>query len=74
MGVEIYEGDIINFEGEGEYGEVKWIEDHWGYGLHWPKIEVEDQEFSLCGWIENKGIPFSIAGNIYENPELINQK
>lgn len=77
-GVEIFEGDIFEFEGRNEVmqGEV-FKEDcifRITYGYKNPE-ECKRKDYFLTATLENgtcKSI--SIIGNIYENPELCNEK
>ena len=58
-GVEIYEGDIVQHEFEGEYGpyEHRDTVDYYGCAF-----------YPVC---EKPGSEFKVIGNIYQNPELL---
>jgi len=72
-GVDIYEGDIIKFDGENELGEIKWTEDClWGYGLYWKNQGIQDHIQPIAGWVTDGTIEFEVIGNIYQSPELLN--
>lgn len=65
-GVDIYEGDIINVEYEGEYFYrrlIKWDEDYAAFFLR-------ETGFVFCKENESH---FEIIGNIHENQELIGE-
>ena len=58
-GNEIYEGDVIRHEFEGEYGPYE----------HRDTVEYHEGAFyPIC---EKPGNEFEVIGNIYENPELL---
>ncbi len=74
-GIEIYEGDIV----EGEKG---WYIRKGELALHKKKYEVKWDKIGWQPWVGNtqptKSMGFvrpwwEVVGNIYENPELINQ-
>lgn len=71
-GVEMYEGDIV-------YGAVYWLERYkpavvtfrnGSFGLIWHRGEVEEFNpfTSMCN------VEYEVVGNIYENPELMEEK
>ncbi len=62
-GVEIYEGDIVVIEGE--IWTVKWEEQRAGFA-------IEHEQYGFDG-MDDSVFYFEIIGNIYENPELLEQ-
>lgn len=78
-GVEIYEGDICKIEimpaeqFNLKYGfaicVVEWSERFTGFSF---KIKINKTTNDSEGWTMNNADAFEVIGNIYENPELIN--
>ncbi len=74
-GKEIYEGDILKVN-SCIFGFVEWHED--GYFFINDSvvgIKNEGNRYTplgeMIGFFNNKGIDFSVIGNIHDNPELI---
>jgi uncharacterized phage protein (TIGR01671 family) len=68
-GKEIYEGDIIEFDlidGQKEFGVVRFSED----GFWTSQLEGFQEEL-LSDEINSSAYDWKVAGNIYENPELV---
>ena len=64
-GKEIYEGDIVKYEGS--VAVIIWREKASEFGVRWLDCGVED-EFDY--WNTCRG-PAEVIGNIHENPELL---
>ncbi|MBE9515945.1 MAG: hypothetical protein IME93_03090 [Proteobacteria bacterium] len=62
-GAEIYEGDVLEEE-EGYYFEVVWDES-------WAKFKIQHRTISIQYPEWNRGKKMKVIGNIYENPELL---
>ena len=71
-GIEMYEGDIV-------YGAVHWLERYnpavvafrnGSFGLLWHRGDIEefDPFTSICN------VEYEVVGNIYDNPELMEEK
>lgn len=64
-GVEIYEGDILEYTDDGEIIGI--------YEVYWDDMLIGWQlRYKECSsWIKQFEYQFRIVGNIYENPELL---
>jgi len=67
-GTEIYEGDVVKVEGDGEIYRVKWI--HSGFGL---EPRYNSPRYPVLGNVELRK-KIEVIGNIHENPELLEEK
>ena len=85
-GVEIYEGDIVNFQHIDDYGYMTNVFQNGFYrgvvkwGEHYPAFDIFDiKDNSTFGFDCNifsmeSDIVIEVIGNIYENKELLNTK
>lgn len=72
-GKEIYEGDVLTYD-ERITGFVKYI--GCSFIIEWVGIDTYSDLLGWDNWRSGKtsdGSKYEIIGNIYENPELINQ-
>ena len=67
-GTEIYEGDIVKVEGDGEIYRVKWIRS--GFGL---EPRYNSPRYPVLGNVELRK-KIEVVSNIHENPELLEEK
>ena len=67
-GTEIYEGDVVKVEGDGEIYRVEWIRS--GFGL---EPRYNSPRYPVLGNVELRK-KIEVIGNIHENPELLEEK
>lgn len=67
-GTEIYEGDIVKVEGDGEIYRVEWI--YSGFGL---EPRYNSPRYPVLGNVELRR-KIEVIGNIHENPGLLEEK
>ena len=70
-GKEIYEGDIVSFIGYKEHYEIKYCISAYDNILAFHPIDKYGEHIEHCygGWDSTE---CEVTGNIYENPELLN--
>lgn len=81
-GKEIYEGDIVHNGYGGPYYTRKmivcWLDYHAGWSLATDIKNIGDWAIKMEGQLSNGAQPrfssYKIIGNIYENPELLEEK
>ena len=67
-GAEIYEGDVVKVEGDGEIYRVEWI--YSGFGL---EPRYNSPRYPILGNVKLRK-KIEVIGNIHENPELLEEK
>ncbi|QHU90459.1 hypothetical protein GWK74_02930 [Candidatus Saccharibacteria bacterium oral taxon 488] len=67
-GKEIYEGDVVKVEGDGEIYRVEWIRS--GFGL---EPRYNSPRYPVLGNVELRK-KIEVIGNIHENPELLEEE
>lgn len=67
-GTEIYEGDIVKVEGDGEIYRVEWINS--GFGL---EPRYNSPLYPILGNVKLRK-KIEVIGNVHENPELVEEK
>ena len=67
-GTEIYEGDVVKVEGDGEIYRVEWI--YSGFGL---EPRYNSPHYPILGNVKLRK-KIEVIGNIHENPELLERK
>lgn len=67
-GTEIYEGDIVKVEGDGEIYRVEWIRS--GFGL---EPRYNSPRYPVLGNVELRK-KIEVIGNIHKDPELLEEK
>lgn len=70
----MYEGDIIKFEGEWEYGVIEYDSWAYGYRLYYQWVEqFYPYIWEFMRWEEDEldYVPFEVIGNVYTDSYLI---